>query len=155
MDSRHPIVSRRARWLPLLIVVLGFSALLLSTASDLRVFEQKSPFVVTQGNVTRLDCWNHAYYEVTYVSDEQRITSSPGNLFLRGACDDLHIGDSVDVWYSSRDHSYAAFVPPHEALSRMKTELFSIVVVGSTTLLVCAALITLFGFWKDRPKREV
>lgn len=146
------MISRRERWPPLLVLVLGFSALYLSTCSNLRVFRQKAPFVVTRGSVAPLDCRNHAYYEVTYVADGQRITSSFGNLFLGGACDGLRLGDPVDVWYSSRDPSYAAFVPPGEAMLRMTTELSSIVSVGSITLVVYATLVTFFRFWKNRSK---
>ena len=122
--------NRDRLWLALVVPAVFVGMMALSVWSDLRSFNEKTPLIATHGTVAKLDCGNHGQYQVRFAVGAQTLTRESGNLYLRASCRDLKLGQTVPVWYSAHDPSYASFISPDKALSYMKGEIAQIIFIG-------------------------
>lgn len=120
---------RTPTWAIFLVPIVPSLMLIYSVYSDLRGFQERAPFLATQGHVAKLDCKNHGQYKVTFGVDGRILTVSAGNTYLGQSCENQRIGEVVGVWYSVEEPSYTSFVPPNDALAYMKSELASMVFI--------------------------
>ena len=78
------LVSREERsksglWFPFLLPAIPVVLIALSVWSDLRQFNEKSPFLATGGVVAKVECANHGRYQVSFTVGEQIFTRESGN----------------------------------------------------------------------------
>jgi len=116
--------------LALIIPAVMVSILAASDWSDLRKFDEKRPFVATEGSVASLDCGNHGSYRVTYTAGGLTVTGGAGGLFRKMNCGALRPNEKVPVWYSSADPSYAAFTDPAGVHASIRSEIFTTILIG-------------------------
>jgi hypothetical protein len=116
-------------WMVFLVPIVPAGLLIYSVGSDLRTFEGKAPYVEVSGRVANLDCQNHGQYQVSFNVRGRELNVGAGNLYLRKACTSLRVGEIVPVWYSESDPQFASFVPPDQALPRIKNELLLTVLI--------------------------
>jgi hypothetical protein len=114
----------------LIVPAVMVSALAASSWFELRTFNEKQPFVQTQGSVASLDCGNHGSYRVTYVAGDRTITGGAGSLPLKSDCRDLSLNQKIPVWYSSSDPSFASFVDPTSVPSGIHSEMGAMLFLG-------------------------
>ncbi len=120
---------RLPTWAIFLAPLVPSVLLALSVWSDLRGFQERAPFLATQGHIAKVNCQNHGEYQVNYLIGEHVLTEGSGNHFLRKACSEQLVGETAEVWYSHNEPRYASFVSPDEALERMKGELAAFIFV--------------------------
>ena len=116
----------------LIVPALMLSGLAASSWWELRTFNEKQPYVPTQGIIASLDCGNHGSFRVTYAAGDRTVTGGAGSLSLKttAECRDLGMGQRLAVWYSANDPAYASFVDPAEVPSAIHSEIGVMILVG-------------------------
>lgn len=122
-------MKRIPTWAAFVIPIPLTLMLVFSVWSDLHRFQQKTPFIETSGHIANVECQNHGRYQVSFGVGDHVLTVDAGNIHLRQACADRRAGEAVDVWYSEFDPTYASFISPAEAMSHMKGELVSAMLI--------------------------
>jgi len=145
-DSTSSSPLKTALLLPILPSILLF----LLVWSKLHTIDQKSPFILINGEVARIECENKGKYQVKYTVSNRELVEVAGNNYLRDSCEKRFIGEKVHVWYSESDPHFAAFIHPKYAREIIKKELIMFAIFPYLTWAVFVYMCERFRFLSRR-----
>jgi hypothetical protein len=96
MTSDSPVIARIALGIVAAMALAIPFGITLLDAHEFELLEQTAR--TTDGRVTKKNCANHGRLAYSYVVDA-RVYSGAGTILGR-SCDDVKIGDSIDIIYS-------------------------------------------------------
>ena len=147
------MIQEKYKYIAGLVVAFILSLIMaINIWSDLRVFENNSPYVTITGYVSKLECQNHGNYFATFAADGIQYTEKPGNLYLKANCGTLSLNDEITIWVSQQNHHFISFIPPESAIRYMHKELRGIMTIGFPFM---AIFFTLIRWMETKMKKKV